>query len=139
MRRAIGLSLLPAMAAAYLSAAEPDSVERGNALFLDYACYSCHGYHGSGRTPLDPATSGILSSEALFIRYLRLRGDQHPVNPSNSMPHYAEAVLSDAQAKDLYAYLVSLDHDAPAVEDIPVFRELLDDAQNDTEISENEN
>lgn len=108
----------------------------GEALFEQYACYTCHGYHGAGRTPLDPATSGILASEAAFLRYLRLRGDQQPINPSNSMPHYSETMLSDAAARRIFAYLVSLDDDPPAVDDIAAFRELLDDADADPEYND---
>ena len=103
--------------------------EKGEQLFYDFACYSCHGYGGTGRTPLSSETSGILSSEPLFLNYLRLRADQNPVNPKNSMPNYAASTLSDGQALDIYAYLVSLDDDPPAMADIPVMQEILDAAK----------
>ena len=35
-------------------------MQAGRQLILDYACYSCHGYNATGRTPLDrrkPAAS----------------------------------------------------------------------------------
>lgn len=121
------------LAAGPALAADADP-QRGEALFNDYACYSCHGYHGVGRTPLDPKSSGILSSEDLFIRYLRLRADQNPVNPKNSMPNYSVQSLSDEKARDIYAYLLSLEHNPPEIEDIPEFMELLRHAEEDSPI-----
>jgi cytochrome c553 len=90
-------------------------IEKGERLFYSFACYSCHGYGGTGRTPLSSETSGILSSETRFLTYLRLRADQNPINPNNSMPNYAASTLSDEQALDIYAYLRSLNDDSPAV------------------------
>lgn len=101
----------------------------GEALFSQFACYSCHGYNGTGRRPLSIATSGILSSESVFLSYLRLRGDQNPINPKNSMPHYAQESLSDAQARDLYAYLLTLDDSPPPLEEIAVMQDILEDAE----------
>ncbi|MEM9404283.1 MAG: c-type cytochrome [Pseudomonadota bacterium] len=109
--------------------APAQDAEAGARHYYDYGCYACHGYNGTGRMPLSKATSGTLSSEALFIRYLRLRADQNPVNPKNTVPNYAEATLSDNVASEIYAYLLSLEDDPPAVEDIPAFMELLEYAE----------
>lgn len=129
------LSIVAGLLVAFCCAAAADqptgNAQRGEAVFNEYACYSCHGYHGVGRTPLDPESSGILSSEDLFIRYLRLRADQNPVNPNNSMPNYSVESLSNDKARDVYAYLVSLEHDPPAVDDIPEYMELLRYAEQD--------
>jgi mono/diheme cytochrome c family protein len=103
--------------------------EKGEQLFYDFACYSCHGYGGTGRNPLSRETSGILSSEALFLTFLRLRADQNPVNPNNSMPNYDASTLSDEQAQDIFAYLVSLDDDPPTVAENPVMQEILNAAK----------
>jgi mono/diheme cytochrome c family protein len=105
------------------------NAEEGEQVFYNFACYSCHGYDGTGRTPLSRETSGILSSETLFLTYLRLRADQNPINPNNSMPNYDVSTLSDEQALDIYAYLVSLNDDPPAVADNPAMQELLDAAK----------
>lgn len=112
------------------------SVEEGKQLYLDYACYSCHGYNGTGRTPLDAATSGILSSENLFLRYLRLRADQNPVNPKNTMPNYSVNTLSDDQARDIYAYLVSMDDEPPALEDIAVMQQIIESAERSSDVDD---
>ncbi len=106
--------------------------EKGVELFYDFACYSCHGYNATMRVPLVDDASGIMSSEALFLSYLRLRADQNPINPKNSMPNYAVSTLSDEQALDIYAYINSLVDDPPNLEDIPVFVEMLESAKQGT-------
>ena len=105
------------------------TVESGEQLYLQFACYSCHGYNGTGTPPLSKEASGVLSSEQLFLTYLRLRADQKPVNPSRSMPHYSVQTLSDQQALDIYAYLVSLDDETPELDDIPAFMEIIEAAE----------
>lgn len=131
-------AVLLLLAAALPPRAADADAERGKALYEDYACYACHGYGGAGRTPLSKETSGILASEALFIRYLRLRADQNPINPKNTMPNYSAQTLSDDAASAIYAYLVSLDDASPAVHDIPAFRELLEHAEEDPELEEDQ-
>ena len=81
------------------------------------------------RVPLVGDASGIMNSEQLFLTYLRLRADQNPVNPKNSMPNYAVSTLSDEQAVDIYAYLRSLNDDPPELADNPVMQEMLDAAK----------
>ena len=107
--------------------------KKGAELFYDFACYSCHGYNATMRVPLVGDTSGIMSNEAVFLNYLRLRADQNPINPKNSMPNYSVSTLNDEQAKDIYAYLVSLKDDPPEIEDIPVFIEMLESAKQKSE------
>ena len=62
-------------------------VDEGRRLYHNFACYSCHGYNATMRVPLVGDASGIMNSEQLFLSYLRLRADQNPVNPKNSMPN----------------------------------------------------
>lgn len=109
-----------------------DEVRRGAELYADFACYSCHGYHGTGMTPLVAETSGVLSSRELFLTYLRLRTEQNPVNPSRDMPSYSATTLSDEQARAIYRYIVSFDDDPPALEDIPALAEILESAEKRT-------
>jgi mono/diheme cytochrome c family protein len=103
--------------------------EQGVGLFYDFGCYGCHGYNATMRVPLVGDASGIMSNEALFLNYLRLRADQNPTNPKNAMPNYAASTLSDEQARDIYAYIRSIDDDPPEVADIAVMQELLDAAK----------
>lgn len=103
--------------------------EKGEQLFSDFACYACHGYNATMRVPLVGDASGIMSNEQLFLNFLRLRADQNPTNPKNSMPNYAASTLSDEQALDIYAYIKSVEDDPPSVEDNPVMQEMLDAAK----------
>ncbi len=112
-------------------------VEEGGLLYYNFACYSCHGYNATMRVPLVGDASGIMNSEQLFLTYLRLRADQNPVNPKNSMPNYAATTLSDEQALDIYAYLKSLNDDPPELADNPVMQEMLDAAKARGKGSEN--
>ena len=107
--------------------------ESGASLYLDHGCYACHGYNGSGRYPIANNVSGIMSSEPLFTIFLRLRADLNPMTPTNSMPNYSEAVISDQQAQDLYAYINTLTDDPPQIENIPVLKDILDNATRKTE------
>ncbi|MDX1480392.1 MAG: cytochrome c [Woeseiaceae bacterium] len=101
---------------------------RGEALYERIACYSCHGYNGTGLTPLTKA-SGALASESVFLTYMRLRGEKTQLVPSRRMPHYSEDVMSDDEVRDLYAYLMTLEDDAPPAEEIPPLESLLDAAR----------
>ena len=112
-------------------------VEEGGRLYYNFACYSCHGYNATMRVPLVGDASGIMNSEQLFLTYLRLRADQNPVNPKNSMPNYAASTLSDEQALDIYAYLRSLNDVPPELADNPVMQDMLDAAKARGKGSEN--
>jgi mono/diheme cytochrome c family protein len=101
----------------------------GKQLYYDFACYGCHGYNATMRVPLVGDASGIMSSELLFLDYLRLRAEQNPINPKIAMPNYSADTLSDGQARDIYAYIRSIDDDPPAVEDNTVMQEMLDAAK----------
>jgi len=103
--------------------------EEGKQLYYNFACYSCHGYNATMRVPLIGDASGIMGSESVFLTYLRLRADQNPINPKNSMPNYSVSTLSDEQALDIYAYIKSLKDASPEVEDNPVMQEILDAAR----------
>jgi len=120
------------LAGSSLFAGDP---ERGAAVYFEHGCYSCHGYNGTGRTPLVNGVSGMLASEDVFLAFLRQREDQNPVLPANSMPNYGVNALSDADAKAVYAYIVTLVDEPPAADDIPVFRRILEasDRAHDTE------
>ena len=107
-------------------AGDPD---KGAAVYYEHGCYSCHGYNGTGRTPLANNVSGILTDENVFIAFLRQRADRNPTLPDNSMPNFAVESLSDEQAKDVYTYIKMLTDDPPEIEDIPSFVTILDAAK----------
>jgi mono/diheme cytochrome c family protein len=74
----------------------------GKRIFLRDGCFTCHGRSGQGGAYNGPAP--ILAHTALpfdgFKGQLR--------NPSNDMPAYNEAVLSDQDVADIYAFVESL-------------------------------
>jgi mono/diheme cytochrome c family protein len=116
------------------------SAVTGKRLYYDHACYSCHGFNGeTGARPfVTPQHAGVragdpavpnwpanLATERSFIAYLRGRASVSPVQPSTAMPNYPVESLSDAQAKDIYAYIRSFKSAPPPIEKIPVMGQIL--------------
>jgi mono/diheme cytochrome c family protein len=102
----------------------------GKKLYEAYSCYACHGFNGeTGARPLVPNRTANLATEASFITFLRARANVAPVQPSTSMPNYSADTLSDAQAKDIYAYIRTFKSNAPPVDQIPLLKQILTDAQ----------
>lgn len=123
----VGLGSLGA--AAWGQQAVSGDAGRGKDLYYTHGCYACHGYQGVGRRHLVNNESGILTSEALFLTYLRARADQNPTFPVQSMPNYPATSLPDSDALDIYAYIRTFRDDPPAVEDIPALKAILDAAE----------
>lgn len=121
------LAALPPGALAQQGTAPAGNAARGGQLYYAHGCYGCHGYQGQGRTPLIHGSSPMLGSEELFRTFLRLRADQNPTLPAETMPNYPAETLDDAAVADLYAHIRTFDGSNPAVEDIPVFRQMLDE------------
>jgi cytochrome c553 len=106
------------------------SATRGKGLYYSYACYSCHGYNGeTGARAFVPNWPAMLATESSFLAFLRARANQAPAQPSTSMPNYAAETLTDAQAKDIYAYIRSFTTHAPAADKIPTMNAILANAQ----------
>ena len=98
----------------------------GRKLYYDHACYSCHGFNGeTGARPFVPNWPANLATERSFMAFLRGRANVAPVQPSTSMPNYPVESVSDAQAKDIYAYIRSFKSAQPPVEKIPVMNQIL--------------
>jgi mono/diheme cytochrome c family protein len=106
-----------------------DNIENGAAVYYDYACYSCHGYNGTGRTRLTEGASGIITNEDIFISFLRQRSELNPTLPSTRMPNYDSSTLSDEQARDVYAYIKTFKDNPPEVEDDPLMQAILEAAR----------
>jgi mono/diheme cytochrome c family protein len=102
----------------------------GKKLYYDHACYSCHGFNGeTGARAFVPNWPANLATERSFIAFLRGRANVAPLQPSTSMPNYPVESLSDAQARDVYAYIRSFKSSPPPVEKIPVMTQILAGAQ----------
>ena len=102
--RALAIATLSA--GAFVIALAQD-VPRGDAangrrIYLAVGCFTCHGRSGQGGAYNGPAP--ILARTALpFVGFKALIRD-----PSNDMPAYSDAVLSDQDIADVYAFLESL-------------------------------
>ena len=74
----------------------------GKRTYLTDGCFTCHGRSGQGGAYTGPAP--ILAHTALpfdgFKGQIR--------NPADDMPAYSEAVLSDKDIADIYAFVESL-------------------------------
>ncbi len=97
----------------------------GKGLYFTNGCYACHGYNGeTGARPF-VGRWGNLATEQGFIMFLRGRANVAPVPPSTSMPNFAEAAVSDKQAKDIYAYIRTFKSSAPELKDIPTLNAIV--------------
>lgn len=73
--------------------------EKGKQLFVKNGCWQCHGFVGQGgiagpRLAPDPIPFEAMSN---FIR-----------NSNRAMPPYREAILPEADLKEIHAYLASI-------------------------------
>jgi len=85
----------------------------GKRIYLADGCFTCHGRSGQGGAYNGPAP--ILAHTALpfdgFAGQVR--------NPVNDMPAFSDAVLSDKDVADIYAFVESLPGPRSA-KDIPI-------------------
>jgi mono/diheme cytochrome c family protein len=100
------------MAARAQDAPAGDAVN-GKRLFLADGCFECHGRVGEGGAY--NGTAPILAKTALPFEGFKMQLR----NPANEMPPYADAVMSEQEVADIYAYLESLSGRSP-VKDFPL-------------------
>jgi len=74
----------------------------GKRIYLADGCFTCHGRSRQGGAYNGPAP--ILAHTAL--PFDGFKGELR--NPANDMPAYSEAVLSDKDIVDIYAFVESL-------------------------------
>ncbi len=90
--------------------ASASASEKGKQLFVKNGCWQCHGFVGQGgiagpRLAPDPMPFEAMSN---FIR-----------NSSRAMPPYREAILPEADLKEIHVYLSSIPK-APDAKSIPL-------------------
>jgi mono/diheme cytochrome c family protein len=85
----------------------------GRMVFLKEACFTCHGRSGQGGAYNGPAP--VLAQTALPLEGFKAQIR----NPVNDMPAYSDAVLSDKDIADIYAFVKSLPGPRSA-KDIPI-------------------
>ncbi len=86
--------------------------QKGNAAFVSHGCWECHGFNGQGgETSNGKVIARTLLPLDAFVSFVR--------NTNGEMPPFKEAIISDAELTDIYAYLQSLPQ-PKAVSDIPL-------------------
>lgn len=109
------------------SIAIAQDIDNGEKIYHDYLCYACHGFNGTGHErPLANDLSGIMVNESVFITFLRQRADQQQMVASRAMPYYDAGSLTDAQARDLYAYIKTFKDEPPVVKDDALMQQIID-------------
>jgi mono/diheme cytochrome c family protein len=92
------------------NAAPAGNPDNGKKLWVKNNCYSCHGYEGHGGAGAKVAPKPL--PMAGFIAFVRKP-------PESTMPTFSSKVVSDADLRDMWAYLNSIPA-APAVKDVPL-------------------
>jgi cytochrome c553 len=111
------------------AASATGNAARGKQLYYAHGCYGCHGFNGeTGVRDLVGTNSPIIADANTFITFLRLRADQAPTVPSTRMPNFSAAALSDADARDIFAFIRTFKLDAPNIEDVPTLERILEAA-----------
>ena len=99
------------------NAADSEAAKRGESLYMQHQCYSCHGTQGQGGER--NAGPKIFPNPTPFVAFeLQLR------TPRNLMPRYAVQSINDTQLKDLYAYVENM-RTSPAVSQIPLLQQAM--------------
>jgi mono/diheme cytochrome c family protein len=110
---AFGAAAVLGAASAGAQDAPAGDAAHGRMVFLKEACFTCHGRVGEGGAYNTPAP--VLAQTALPFE--GFRGQIR--NPVNDMPAYSDAVLSDKDIADIYAFVKSLPGPRSA-KDIPI-------------------
>jgi mono/diheme cytochrome c family protein len=98
-------------------AADSEAAKRGESLYMQHQCYSCHGTNGQGGER--NAGPKIFPNPTPFVAFeLQMR------TPRNLMPRYAVQSINDTQLKDLYAYVENM-RTSPAVSQIPLLQQAM--------------
>jgi len=97
--------------------AVPGNAQQGQALYVKFSCYACHGYDGHGG-----------AGARLVPMRMSLAGFTAYVHNPRQMPPYTAKVLSDAQLADLFAHIKSLP-ESPAAKNIPLLTRIIEDKE----------
>jgi mono/diheme cytochrome c family protein len=111
----LGAAFAGAFAIAAHAQAPSGDAARGKAVFTKTMCYTCHGSAGQGG---DRGSGPRIAYDVWpwegFVQQVR--------HPREQMPRYDAKYLSDAQLRDIYAYVTSMKRGAKA-SDIPLLKE----------------
>jgi mono/diheme cytochrome c family protein len=116
MRPAFLLMIVPILLLAELrvrgqeSSAPPGDADKGKKLFVERACWQCHGLAAHGGGIAGPRLAGRVPAWPAFSRYVR--------RPTEEMIPYTEKSLPDAELANIYAWLRAIPP-PPSVSSIP--------------------
>lgn len=96
-----------------VGSAHAASAEKGKKLYVQHGCWGCHGFSGHGGLAGPRLAPNPMPADA-FKNFVR--------NTNRAMPPYREAILSNADLDDIYAFVASI----PKSLDVKSIR-LLDD------------
>lgn len=107
----------PALAPqAFAQGAATGDAAHGKQLFMQDACYTCHGTTGAGGGPAGPALAHQGLPPEAIMQQLR--------HPQTGMPAYTDKILPDKDAADIVAYIQSLSQGPkPNAKDIPLLNQ----------------
>jgi mono/diheme cytochrome c family protein len=108
-RRCVTLIMVAAIASIILAdrilaneAMFAGSADRGKVAFVKHGCWQCHGFEGQGSVAT--SNGAVLAPNPApfetFASFVR--------STNRSMPAYREAILSNADLADVYAFLQSI-------------------------------
>ena len=114
----VNLSVLASLAfCALANAADLEAAKRGETLYMQQQCYSCHGTQGQGGER--NAGPKIFPNPTPFVAFeLQMR------TPRNLMPRYSVQNINDVQMKDLYAFMENM-RSSPSVAQIPLLQNAM--------------
>ena len=116
LRTAILPAIVTALSVTMLAAqgqpsnAPTGNAEKGKTLFVERACWQCHGLAAQGGGIAGPRLAGRVPAWPAFSRYVR--------RPTEEMIPYTPKSLPDSELADIYAWLRSIPA-PPAVTSIP--------------------
>ena len=110
MHRRILLAIAAVLCASTLPALEGDAA-KGKQTYTRVGCWQCHGREGQGGGYVGPRLAPDPIPYVALEAYIR--------SPSGDMPPYSKKVLSDAEVRNIYAFLKTLPKPAPA-KSIPI-------------------
>jgi mono/diheme cytochrome c family protein len=97
--RVVGLAAFAASLVLGCGGAFAASAEKGKAAFIQHGCWQCHAFQGQGGVTGPHLAPDPIAEEA-FTSFVR--------SSNRFMPPYPEAILSNADLADIYAYLKSI-------------------------------
>jgi ubiquinol-cytochrome c reductase cytochrome c subunit len=111
MRAPVFLLIGSCLAAPVFAQPPAANAENGRKLYVDRACWQCHGQVAQGGGIAGPRLTGRVQVWAAFSAYVRA--------PTEEMIPYTAKVLPDDELADIFEFLRTLPP-PPAVDSVPI-------------------